>query len=786
MEILTLLKANIRKKKSTFISIMVLTAIIVATMISILAVQDNYNQALTEAFDYADTGDVTAFVRTSRLTQEMKEQVENSELVERVTYFPVICSNGTTVGEMRDGNSYFMMELLDGIRLYNENLDGFEEEIPALKKGEIYLPLGLKSKLECNVGDTVRLDLIFDHYVEFTIKGFVQEPSQGALNIGWKQTFISKEDYEELYALCHPLETEEAFFSFTMVRIYQAENVELSHTKFQRQLNLETKIIDVAAGALNTDQSLRYSTLLPDVVTDIVLAFAVCLFVIILIVMSHSIGTEIEIDYVTLGILKSQGFSKEKLRLIIMLQYLMAEGVGILLGMLTALPIEANVSKICQGITAVLPKKGLSLEKTCFCAGIILLISMILILIKTMKVARISPVRAISGGKEEVFFDSRLTLPISKKALSASLSFRQFVSAKKRYLGSIFIVAILVFCMVTVNLTGTLLSSRKGLSAMGLVIPDLEVFYNEMPENQEDCWQKVEDIIESHSKIEEMNTVTSGYASLNGENLYCEIYEYPEYIPGMVKGRAPLYDNEVLITEMVAEALEIQMGDEVTVAFQEKTDTFVISGIFQSGSDSGMAFSMNFEAAEKLGANTSWGYHYYVIQDKSKLEDIVADIQEEYGDVLGMNVYEEGNNSYLGEYDAIVNVLKLIIYTFSILFAFVVVRMVCTKTFIQERRDIGIYKAIGFTSKRLRRSFGIRFMMIAAVGAVLGAILSVLFSARILGAVLSLIGLNRVVLEYSLSTIIVPIGAISISFFVFAYLASAKIKLVEVKELVIE
>ena len=58
MEIITLLKANIRKKKSTFISIMLLMVIIVAAMTSILSVQNNYDQALEDAFIYENAGDV--------------------------------------------------------------------------------------------------------------------------------------------------------------------------------------------------------------------------------------------------------------------------------------------------------------------------------------------------------------------------------------------------------------------------------------------------------------------------------------------------------------------------------------------------------------------------------------------------------------------------------------------------------------------------------------------------------------------------------------------------------
>ena len=137
-------------------------------------------------------------------------------------------------------------------------------------------------------------------------------------------------------------------------------------------------------------------------------------------------------------------------------------------------------------------------------------------------------------------------------------------------------------------------------------------------------------------------------------------------------------------------------------------------------------------------------------------------------------------------YNMIISVLKIVIYAFSIIFAFVVVRMVCSKTFIQERTDIGIYKAMGFTSGRLRLGFAIRFLIIAIIGSVFGSVLSVLLSEKILSQLFRLMGMSKVVLEFTAAAMLVPIGAISLSFFVFAYLVSRRVKKVAVRELVVE
>lgn len=783
MEILTLLRANIRKKKGTFVSIMILMAIISTVTTAIFSVQDNYNKALSDAFQNADWGETTVIIKSENLSEKLCKAVETNDLVKQVDYYKALCANGAECGSMHDGNNWFLMEMRDGLRLYKEDLSGFEEEIPNLQKGEIYLPLGLKSKLSCNVGDTLTVQMIFGVTADFTIKGFVLEPAQGSMMIGWKQVFINSEDFNAVCETCQPLKTEETSLEITVLSIHQNPESRLSPTKFQRKLNLETGIVDNAIGALNQDQSMRYSTLMPDIVLDIVMVFIVLLFAIVLIVISHSISTEIEIDYAMFGILKSQGFLSGKIRLIFFLQYMLAQLVGMLVGNLAAIPIERQISSLCQSITGALPALGLSAGKSILCTALILICSVLIIFIKTHKLLKISPVRAISGGREEIYFDSRLHAPITKRGLSVSLALRQFTSGSKRYLGIIFIAALLSFSMITIQLVGNLLTSRSALSSMGVITADLLLYHRN---TNEEAMAGAEKIIQAHSEIAEKNRLLHEYMSLNGENLFCEIYQSPELIPGILEGREPKYANEILITEMVGETLDLKIGDRVIVSLKNQQNECIVSGIYQSICDSGMCFAMNFEGAEDIGITPLYANRTYVLKDKTELTEIVEEIEEAYGESIAVEMYDDDNNSILEEYNGIVNLLKLIIYFFSILFAFVVVRMVCVKTFVQERKDIGIYKAIGFTSGRLRLGFAIRFFLVALCGACLGAFLSLLFSPTVLNAIFGLIGLTKLTLNYNGTSLCIPALAIGASFFLFSYFASRRIRRVEIKELVVE
>ncbi|MDE7299112.1 MAG: FtsX-like permease family protein, partial [Lachnospiraceae bacterium] len=520
------------------------------------------------------------------------------------------------------------------------------------------------------------------------------------------------------------------------------------------------------------------------IVSYVLLIFVGLLFVIVLIVMGHSISTEVEIDYVNLGILKAQGFTSKKIRRIILLGYLLCELAGGIIGCLIALPLSLSLGRVMMQYTAILPSGGLSSGKFLLFLLAVLLISAATVGIKTRRVGKISPMRAISGGREEIYFDSRLQLPIRRRGLLAGLALRQLTSCKRRYSGTVFIVAILTFFMFSINLLGNLFSSKSALEAMGAEIDDITIkCLSSFTEAHE---QELEALVEGFSPIRKKYYTTTTYMSINGENLRCECYKYPEYINGILKGRAPMYDNEILITEMIAEILEIKMGDSVIVSNNDLESEFIVSGIYQSAYDSGLNFAISLDGAKKLGIEKIT-YIGLCIEDDSRSTEIVDALNREFPGIIEAELFDfDASILNDGMIDGIVAVFKAVIYTFSVLFALVVVEMVCSKSFAKERTDIGILKAVGFSCAGLRLSFALRFLVLSLPGSALGMALSAAFSAKLIGGVLSMAGFSRVHTEFTFSTVLVPVLLMGICFFAFAYTAARRIKKVEVRELVAE
>lgn len=791
MEILTLLKANIKKKKGTFISVAFLMVIISAVMTSLISVKDNYQNAVKTAQKCEAACDVMLLLPKAALTDEMRSVIENSELVGSAEYFNFLKPDSLK----RDGNDNYDSDNLvparSGLKFFKDDLSGFESEPRTIQDGEIYAPLGHKSVYKCEIGDKFTAKL-GDRTYSFTLKGFVEEPMGGASTFDGSLLFISNGDLDRIIEECKPFETADKSWERVMACVKKSESYNKSTTKLARELTLELrqKTGYITTRILTSDDAYRYTVMVPDLLINMALVFAAFLFVIVLVVMSHSIGAEIETEYVTIGILKSQGFGSGKIRALFIWRYLLAQVIGIVVGEAAAVPIEKAVSRICMMTTGVLPDKNISVGKAALLMLIILAVCTILILIRTRKAAKISPVRAISGGKEEIYFNNRLQAPISKKALSASLAFRQITSGFGRYVGVLCIVGILTFFMITVNLIGNILLSKTAQIAMGLYTPNLEISLDESaqktPEEIEAAMDEAEKIVDGKEGVYNKLYRNNAMLFYDGDILLCKIYKYPDQMHNILKGRAPRYDNEMLVTELLAEAYDLKIGDKMRLAYKENEEEYIITGFFQKTNNAGMVLGMSFDGADKLGIphnNLELGYMF---DDLSGIDDIKRELDEKFDGTLETVIYDSIDDSGGFAYTALVDAMQAFIYIFSLIFAFVVVRMVVSKAFTRERTDIGIYKAVGFTSDKLRLGFAVRFTITALIGAALGAALSAFASQLVLTLAFRMIGITKLYCGFTTLTVVLPVIFMGIAFFAFSFLLSAKIRKVQIRELVTE
>ena len=309
MEILTLLKANIRRKKGSFLSVVLLTLIIAMSVTTILGIKESAFQGVYASHDRMDTPDLWVEYYAYKLTDEMINEVKNDARVESVKLGDYFFADKSVMNGNEYTNSVMIMKADEDTSLVEDDLSGFRDDVPQLKKGEIYVPQGLLSNVEGKVGQKVTIETLGGDF-SFTVKGVLLDPYFGASVIGWKRYCISEEDYDEIKAKIEQKETEERHAIGKYMEINQADNCQLTLPQFRRQLNKDTGAVDMGNGSLTRDMSIYYTTLFPQIISSILLVFIMLLLVIVLIVTVHSISMEIESNYVTLGVLKSRAPEK--------------------------------------------------------------------------------------------------------------------------------------------------------------------------------------------------------------------------------------------------------------------------------------------------------------------------------------------------------------------------------------------------------------------------------------------------------------------------------------------
>lgn len=781
MEILTLLNANIRRKKGSFVSVSLLTMIIAMSVTIILSIKESTLNGVNKAHEICDTPDVFAIYAEYNFPDNIIKNVKKDSRVKRVIVADSILTEKAKMGDEEYSNLMFIFKSDENIKLLKEDLSGIAETAPKLQKGEIYVSQGFLTNVYGNVGEKIIIETTAGEY-EFTVKGILLDPMFGSSMIGYTAFYISDGDFSEITSAISKEETENQHGLGKCVQIYKADNCTLSSGQFRRQLNLDMGITDMAIGATTNDMQLNFTTLFSETVSSILLVFVMLLLAIVIIVTVHNISVEIEMNYVTFGVLKAQGFDKNKIRLLFLGQYLLAEMIGAVIGTALSIPLIGVTSNIFVRITAIPAVTNVPAGRIAAILAALFVLSVISIFFITIKINKISPVRAISGAKKEIYFDSIINAPISGRFLSLSLALRQFTSAKRRYAGTLVIVAILVFFMITVTMLANAVNSKSSLESMGVAVTEIDV--EPKMRLSDNDFENIEKEIEQFSDIKKAYYFNTSYFSLDGEDTHCVVYKDPSFLPAL-KGRAPIYDNEIGLSPILLDEFGLKIGDEVTVGWQGKKEKYIITGVIQTMSDVGRSFPMSYAAAERIGYNRSlWGRYSLESENDEILNQKIADtLNEKFGDIIKA----EANGAVVdSSSEAAIKAMRIIIYVSSVLFSLIVVHMVCSKAFTQERTDIGIYKAVGFKASKLRIQFAFRFLIVSLIGSAAGGILSYFFSEKVLGILLKSIGITSVKTNVFAMSFEIPILIVCLSFLIFSYIVSGKIRKVKIRELVTE
>jgi hypothetical protein len=782
MEYITLLKANIKRHNGMLIGIFVLVFIVTVTLSAVLTVWSNSGEYVLSEIRRTGFGNLTAWVSDVPDISELKNDISDLRDVKEVKVQNIIYSDYVINGEKSDsqGQLFTLNSKVTEYKFFKSDLSGYSDT-PNIVSGEVYVSPSVISIYNAKIGDKINFSVARGGKdTVLTIAGYYEDPVMGSSMIGMKGFIVSYKDYNEMINIIESSDIDALANRGAMLHIFKEDYCNITASELNRIINDNTKLSEYVKFIYSESTICGFMILLQNVFCGFFAAFVIVLFFVSVAVLGHSISSNIDTDFVNIGILKTLGFTSKKLRQIQLIQYLSAIISGEILGLIVSVPIGKFVIDMMLTTTGVLLSANIPIYLCLLGFIVIFLLFIVFILCKTTKIGCVTPIKAIVY--KESFSENCIDKPIfiSDKHLKISLAFRQVVMAKHRYIGVCAVAVLLVFFA---SLAGRI-NSWLGYDGKGLMDAfnpadhhiGIQFFGNH-------DISEAESIVLSYTGIKESYLLAMPRVAVNGIDYTANVISKPESFH-ILRGRTCKADNEIVITEFVANDLGINIGDTLIVKGEKDSNEYIVSGIYQCANDMGSNIGMSREGYLKIGNDKAqmWCHHYFIF-DTSKKQDIIEELETVYGGDIYVH-----KNSWSGLFGIInaMNILITFIYLISFMIIFIVTSMTADKMLFFEQKDLGIFKAIGFSVSQLRITFAVRFGMVAFIGSIIGVLLAEFFTDPIISRIMRLEGISNFVSNPTVGSALLPMAVVVTSFTVFAYLYAGKIKNVNLNMLINE
>ena len=514
----------------------------------------------------------------------------------------------------------------------------------------------------------------------------------------------------------------------------------------------------ISSNFLPADLMKTASLILPMVFIAIVLAFAFIMFVIALVIIHFSVKNFIMLNMKNTAIMEASGYTVRELVLILLVQLLLVAGLGCIAGLVLGALILDPAGAI------ILATLGLSWNQpvdiviaAAVFAGICLVVALLTIFLgreykKTSVLDALHGGAAAKAGRKNLFSFEHTALPIPF-TLALKETFGKFGSK----LGTVFIMAILsISTIFGFGMVDSYARDTAGILNLAGIF---------------DCDAEAEGSETMMKTIEAMSTVDSVYGDTwyafnytvgkRVSSITTRAFTDTSHIVGgsMLEGGWPENENEILLASAAADTLNAKLGDKVTIKNGDKEESFRVCGLCQTMNNMGMMAYITTSGYERVAPPAS----EYNIWINLKPGKTFAEFKEEFEEVYPdeeIADYREAARSTTGVVSAGMKAVAVFIASLTILIVAFVEALIIRAQITREWRNLGVSKALGFTSGQLIRQTMLSNMPAIAIGIIIGLILSPASGRNLMKSAFSIFGFRKAVfnvlpMSYILTALII-------------------------------
>ncbi len=713
--------------------------------------------------------------------------------------------------------------------LSDEEIDGFTHPV--------WVPYYLKYNMGFSEGDDLTLVISGKEY-PFQIAGFYEAGLCSSVSGNGIKCVLTDADYDMMSAVV-PEHRRIAFDTKDGVITSDEEAGELTHEFEQKFEAISGKDIFLWNDQYYTEKLASTST--AEILMGILAFVSIVTVISCLFMIRHKITNDIDDQMESIGVLEALGYRSREISGAYIYEYLLLTVIGVLVGGILIFvtdPLMTRVLKTFIGHDFVASGNALFLIIP---AVLLVILTLFTSLMHARRVKKYPPVVAFRKGIKTHHFGKNL-IPIerTKSDINGRLGLKGLVSGTGQNIGMF--VCILV-ASLTITFFICLSDVFRDKGAVFLNFTGIEKGIMIGFDEETDTGAVMEEI-KAREDVRKCLIVSANNGfSINGnDNDVFQCFAYDDFgelenLP-VSEGRFPVHDNEILLGSGLVKAYNLSVGDSVLVKYNSIEKQFIICGttklIMNEGkqgymtSDGFRQFMSPSECIRELFVYAADGVSEEKL--KSRLTEEYGSVEDTVGKSLSEGTYEErikakadeqmallkskygvsnvsyaikvgdkiitGNSgsfklkeittiketveSVLGGISVITQILSVVLFIIISVIISIIMNFLIDSNIKRERQAMGTLKAMGYTSKDIRKQIIVRIMPVAIPGVIAGATLSILVVNMFMNVAFS------TNVGFRLFWIPVAIVIISLYVYVTTYISAGKVKKVSATELMTE
>lgn len=739
---LNILKKDLKRKKTMNVILMifvVLSAMFMASSVNnILAV----TSGLDFFFEKADMADYYVMALDND-GKEMKEALDDLEAVTDYRREENLFISGDNIKingkTLNDLARPALCMSVDNAKLNYFTPDN--ENLTEIESGKAYVSGGFAEENKLKIGDKFTL-VVGESEKEFEFLGRAKDAFLGSDFMGNPRFIINDKDYEYL---CRD-EQATAYNG----GVYYIDTTDISEVE---------AIVGEQKGVVAPldNSTIRTTYIMSTIVAALLLVVSVFLIIISFVVLKYTIGFTLSEEFREIGVMKAIGIKNRSIRALYLVKYLAITVVGSAIGFVVSMPFSDMMLDAVSSTMYIESENSVMVALLCSLA--IIAITLFFCWGSTKKVKKLSAIDAVRNGQTGERFRKKSIMHLGKSKLNSTafLAVNDVVNAPKKYSIVTFIFTMLMLLVMILANTANTLNSEKLLFLLGCTESDAYItLTNEVTEAMGadvDSQASLEKTIKSVEKTLEDNNMSgdvhvevlynitvladdkkSGILFQHCPDTNASDYTYSE-------GVAPENANEIAISYLIAERLEVGVGDTITFLINGEEKECMVTALFQTFNQLGNIGRLHedFDVSD-LDVISAFSFQVDFDDEVDEAEsqrriEKMKDIFETKR-VYNCRDFVKDCTSVADTINSIKNLVLIITLIIVVLIA-----VLMERSFISnEKSEIALMKAIGFSNRSIIWHHTLRFTIVAFFASILAAILCMPLTKLAIDPVMGIMG----------------------------------------------